>query len=263
MEFARFAVTYNQALAVFGAAFCLLVAPFFGVYWGHWLTGCIFQVLVAVVLSAMRPGPDDFAIGVHDTRHLLAVLIVPLLALATISFLPLAHWPMAAWLIPGVALTVGNLILLFAAVVDDYDAEVHVTELTSNYGGHCYVPHCNEWSRYAVDVSDAEHSEVRFELCFGHNREFKSKRDDFELCTYESIVLWMRRCTRGDVTHDRGELGHHQCNDDTFARDWTPDTAKSPRHQPATQFIVQRTDNDRAYPSARESVISGQARREV
>ena len=53
MDFAKFATNYSIIFAVFGALFCLLIAPFSGVNWSHWVIGGAIHALFAAELVAI------------------------------------------------------------------------------------------------------------------------------------------------------------------------------------------------------------------
>lgn len=175
MDFAKFATNYSIIFAVFGALFCLLIAPFNGVYWSHWLIGGAIHALFAAELVAIGLFLDGHRPrGARNTFHGATLIISAPLAVATIAFLPLMHWPMIAWLLPGILILFIWMVAWFAAVEEDDDFQVRTTKQDHVDRGRCYYRHCAEPSWYAIATTDKNGREVWFDLCFGHNLELQS-----------------------------------------------------------------------------------------
>ena len=194
MDFAKFAATYSVTLAAVGAFFSFLVAPFIGVYWTHWLVAGVIQAFLAATLVSMTVDSiDEDAPGARSAFHGAAVVVLPPLALATLSFLPLVHWPMIAWLIPGGALIVFGLGAVYAAVADDNDEKVRIIRLGNSDDSRCSVPYCSLRSMYQVVYPAETGRKVLFNQCFGHNAEFRVESDNGKLDTLYEVKLWMNR----------------------------------------------------------------------
>lgn len=194
MEFGKVAATYGITLAAVGAVFSFLVAPFLGDYWTHWLIAGIVQAFMAATLVTASLGAiDDESPGARNAFHGAAVVILPPVALVTLSFLPLAHWPMIAWLLPGILLGFTSLTAVYGAVAEEDGEEVQVSRLDRDDDSRCDVPYCTEWSMFQVEFPAETGRKVQFKLCFGHNMEFQCESGNGKIDTLIDVKLWMNR----------------------------------------------------------------------
>ena len=198
MEFARFATFYTVTFAALGAAFSFVVSPFLGVHWAHWLIAGIIQAMVVgtIVMSRLASDPDD-APGVLNPVHGVAVVLLPPVTLFALAILPLAHWPMVAWLLPGGVLAFMSMGVAYAAIgeEDTGPEEVSFTRLDNSYSGLCEAPPCSATAWYAVKFPTELKRTVHFELCFGHYMEFQACNKAGLIKTYDDLRYWMNHRT--------------------------------------------------------------------
>ena len=116
MIFAGFSLAYSVIATTTGAIFCLIVAPFIGMHWYHWLISglgfCLMTFCIVVgsfSFSIVRAG------GARNFWHGLFTIIVPPCAVWVMSAVPLAHVPLAGWLVPGIVLIIAWLALVSIA----------------------------------------------------------------------------------------------------------------------------------------------------
>ena len=194
MEFARFATFYTVTLAALGAAFSFAVSPFLGVHWAHWLIAGIIQAVVAatIFMTWLASDPDD-APGVLNPVHGVSVVLLPPVTLFALAILPLAHWPMVAWLLPGGVLAFMSMGVAYAAIGEEDSGPEEVSHKRVNYSSNtlCEVPRCSELSTHETKFPIERGRSVEVEMCLGHNMEFRVEIKDGTIKTYDDLKYWM------------------------------------------------------------------------
>ena len=105
--FAGFAAVYSILIATATAIFCLIIAPFIGMHWYHWMISGLGFCLLTMGFVGMAIDTDfENSNGVANFWHGLFTLIVPPCAACVMGIVPLAHVPLAGWLVPGLFLVI-------------------------------------------------------------------------------------------------------------------------------------------------------------
>ena len=194
MEFARFATFYTVTFAALGAAFSFAVSPFLGVHWAHWLIAGIIQAMVVgtIVMTWLASDPDD-APGVLNPVHGVSVVLLPPVTLFALAIMPLAHWPMVAWLLPGGVLAFMSMGVAYAAIGEEDAGPEEVSHKRVNYSSNtlCEVPRCSELSTHETKFPIERGRSVEVEMCLGHNMEFRVEIKDGTIKTYDDLKYWM------------------------------------------------------------------------
>ena len=194
MEFARFATFYTVTLAALGAAFSFAVSPFLGVHWAHWLIAGIIQsmVVATLVMARLASDPDD-APELLNPVHGAAVVLLPPVTLFALAIMPLAHWPMVAWLLPGGVLAFMSMGVAYAAIGEEDAGPEEVSYKRVNYSSNtlCEVPRCSELSTHEAKIPTGQRRSVEVEMCLGHNMEFRVEIDQGRIKTYDDLKYWM------------------------------------------------------------------------
>ena len=124
--FAGFALVYSILIATATAIFCLIVAPFIGMHWYHWMiSGLGFCLLTIGFVGGIIDTDFERSNGAANFWHGLFTIIVPPCAACVMGIVPLAHVPLAGWLVPGLFLVIvwGGLV----GVAAGRNAAVHTT----------------------------------------------------------------------------------------------------------------------------------------
>ena len=107
--FAKFMNNYSPLLAGVGTAICLLIAPFYGVHWLHWLIGGMMLMVLTFVFF-FESADEEVAAG---WQHALVSTLVPPLSIFSIAILPILGRPLEAWLVPGILFILAWLIAMY------------------------------------------------------------------------------------------------------------------------------------------------------
>lgn len=154
--FAGFALAYSILLATAGAIFCLIVAPFIGMHWYHWIISGLGMFFLAIGFVGMASESNfERSPGAANFWHGLFTLIVPPVAVCVLGIVPLAHAPLAGWLVPGLFLVIAWVFFVGAAsgVIDVEPAPARRARQTTSTPAPSCVPHQPSISTNNQDIT--------------------------------------------------------------------------------------------------------------